>query len=269
MLKNCQMFLKSVPVAIVGALLLSAGLHAQTYTDLYDFSCDTGGCSPVDLGQLTQGFDGNLYGTTRSGGGFGYGTIFMVTPYGAHADLWSFDGVSGAVPYGGLTLASDGNFYGTATLGGAYRNGTVFRFTPPNTVTVLHSFNGSDGANPAIPPTQGADANLYGVSGSGTTYRIALPSGIFQQLAQNVSSNTGPTCQPISFIKGDPNCYPYSVNGPLYLASDGNLYGTSFYGGDFGAGSVFRITTDGDITDVYSFTGGSDGYGPIGPVTQG
>src|SRR5438874_1216621 len=202
MLKNCQIFFKSVPLAIIGALLLSAGLHAQTYTDLYDFSCHTGGCSPVDLGQLTQGFDGNLYGTTRSGA-FGDGTIFMVTPYGAHADLWSFDRVSGAVPYGGLTLASDGNFYGTATLGGTYGYGTVFRFTPPNTLNVLHSFNGSDGANPAIPPTQGADANLYGVSGSGTTYRIALPSGIFQQLPHNVSPNVGPLCAPISFV-GDP-----------------------------------------------------------------
>jgi len=240
-------------------LLLSAGLYAQSHTDLFDFDCQSGGCVPTNFGRLTQGLDGNLYGTSLQGGRFNWGTIFMVTTSGAHTDLWSFDEVSGAEPFGGLTLASDGSFYGTTTEGGTYHDGTVFRFTPPNTFTVLHSFSGSDGNAPDAPPTQAADGNLYGVTSDGFTYRIELPSGTFQQLPNNVVPLSG------CFLL---NCE--YVTAPLYLASDGNLYGTSATGGGtFGVGSVFRMTTDGDITNLYSFTGVSDGALPRGPLTQG
>ncbi|HLZ41358.1 MAG TPA: choice-of-anchor tandem repeat GloVer-containing protein [Candidatus Sulfotelmatobacter sp.] len=240
-------------LALVGIFVITfaaAPLQAQfTYWDRYDFTCDAGlGCAPNDLAQLAQGLDGNLYGTTYAGGTHAFGTIFMVTPLGAYTDLWEFDGVSGENPLGGLTLASDGNFYGTATFGGAFNCGTVFRFTPPSTLTVLHSFNcSSDGQFPAVPPIQGADGNLYGVANSGTVYSIALATGIFTPLSQA----------------------PPTIYAPLYLASDGNLYGTSAYGGDFNSGTVFRVSTPGGAIKVlHSFTG-SDGYNPDSPVVQG
>lgn len=155
---------------------------------------------------------------------------------------------------GGLTLASDGYFYGTTSLGGTFGDGTVFRADTSLNLTVLHSFNGTDGLNPLTPPVQGPDGNLYGVTSSGTTYRITLPAGKFKQLPKNIPNS--PTNQ-------------YATQAPLYLASDGNLYGTSEAGGKSGNGTVFRMTTAGAISVVYNFTGGTDGATPYGPLTQG
>ena len=225
-------------------------LQAQfIYGDIYDFSCNGDSpCEPNDVVELAQGLDGNLYGTTLFGGAHNFGIIFMVTPSGSYTDLWDFDGVTGEYPTGGLTLASDGNFYGVAPNGGAYNSGTVFRFTPPNSVTVLHDFNGSDGWEPEGPPVQGPDGNLYGVTFSGNVYSIALANGSFTPLGQ-----------------GEPN----GVYAPLYLASDGNFYGTSSVGGTYNMGTVFRVTPpNGTIQVIYNFTGGTDGYDPVSPVVQ-
>ena len=174
----------------------------------------------------------------------------MVTTSGGHSALYSFDGVNGANPWGSLTLASDGNFYGTITGGVVYNDGTVFRLTPSNTVTVLHSFSSFliGGLQP-VTPTQAADGNLYGITATGTIYRITLSSGTFQLLPNSLT---------------DPGCgYCFATRNPLYLASDGNLYATADYDD-----TVFRVTTDGDITTLYDLNG-SGAYRPWGSVTQG
>jgi uncharacterized repeat protein (TIGR03803 family) len=239
-------------IALACALFLTlaaAPLHAQSFTDLYNFNCASGGCEPYDLGQLVQWTDGNLYGTTVSGGASGDGSIFMVTPNGTYTDLLDFDGTNGSGPNGSLALASDGNFYGTAVAGGSHGYGTLFRFTPPSTLTVLHNFsNGADGARPMVPPVQAADGNLYGVTFANTTYRLTLPAGKFQPL---------------------PNPTPAETTGPLILASDGNLYGTSQDGGTDNSGTVYRMTTAGAIDIIYNFTfDGATGSNPAGPLTQ-
>ena len=80
-------------------------------------------------------YNGNLYGTTVSGGANGMGEIFRVSPTGGNpVTLWSFKNSStdGAYPYGTLVQLS-GKFYGTASAGGAYGCGSVFVFTPPST----------------------------------------------------------------------------------------------------------------------------------------
>jgi len=155
---------------------------------------------------------------------------------------------------GGLTLASDGYFYGTTSRAGTYTFGTVFRADTSLNLTILHSFNGTDGSAPLTPPVQGPDGNLYGATNSGTTYRITLPAGTFKQLPKSIPSS------PTNAV---------ATYAPLYLASDGNFYGTSTGGGKFGNGTVFRMTTAGAITVVYNFTGGTDGAMPSGPLTQG
>jgi len=228
----------------------AAPLHAQfAYQDVYDFNCSTGGCEPNDYGQLTQGADGNLYGTAiYDSGSYDCGTVFMVTPSGAYSDLWYFDGTSGCTPEGALTLASDDNFYGVASTGGNPGNGTLFRFIPPSTLTVLHNFNGTDGGSPQVAPIQAKDGNLYGVTGMGTAYRVTLPLGTFKQLPYNAP--------------GQPSA------GPLLAASDGYLYGTTFNGGTSDLGTIFRMTTGGVIKILYNFSG-TDGANPSGALTQG
>jgi uncharacterized repeat protein (TIGR03803 family) len=228
----------------------AAPLHAQMFQDLYDFNCSTGGCSPNDYGYLTQGKDGNLYGTTGAGGGGSNtaGTIFMVTPTVpvTYTDLYIFDGVNAGTPFAGLTLASDGNFYGTTDSGGPSGFGTVFRFTPPNIVKVLYTF--STPATPAVAPVQAKDGNLYGLTVERQAYRVSLPAGTVTLL---------------------PSLAPGSIYDPLFLASDGNLYGVSRTGGTSGLGTVFRMSTTGTFHILHNFTGGAtDGANPLGPLTQ-
>jgi uncharacterized repeat protein (TIGR03803 family) len=247
-LRNCTHSRLALACVLLAAMS-AAPLHSQTYQDLYDFNCNTGGCNPFDSGQLTQDADGNLYGTTNEGGSQGFGTIFKVTPSGTYTDLWQFDGTNGANPIAGLTLASDGNFYG-ATASGGKGYGTIFRFTPPASFKVLHVFSFTDGYSPESAPVEAKDGNLYGATYPGTTYRIKLPAGTFKQL---------------------PNNTPGFTFDPLLLASDGNLYGTTFNGGPGGSGpgTVFRMTTSGAIKVMHNFTNtGTDGAFPDSPLTQ-
>jgi uncharacterized repeat protein (TIGR03803 family) len=124
-------------VALVLALALAGlgfpGAHAQTYSDIHDFAALTLD-SPLYSGILAQGRDGNLYGTAPSGGTFGLGGIFKITPTGTFTVVYNFDGaVHGKTPRGGLTLGTDGNFYGTTSQGGPSNYGNIFQTTPAGT----------------------------------------------------------------------------------------------------------------------------------------
>jgi uncharacterized repeat protein (TIGR03803 family) len=229
----------------------------------------TNGANPYAA--LTLGSDGNFYGTTSDGGaytnqnGYGYGTVFRVTTNGVLTTLTSFAGTNGALP-NGLTLGSDGNFYGTTLHGGAYTNqigygyGTVFRVTTNGVLTTLTSFAGTNGTLPSG-LTLGSDGNFYGTvvydyNNYGTLFRVTT-NGVLTILASFAETN---------------GVYP---NG-LTLGSDGNFYGTTSEGGspyNTVAGSVFRVTTNGAITDLYCFPydyyhdllGGPDSAGPVFP----
>jgi uncharacterized repeat protein (TIGR03803 family) len=226
-------------------LLTAMPLRAQfTYVDEFEFNCALEGCKPYDYGRLTQGTDGNLYGTTSSGGAHAFGTVFNVSTSGTYSDMWDFDGVTGEDPLSGLTLASDGNFYGVTQAGGSNSFGTLFRLTPPYGVTVLHHFTDLEQA-PWAPPIQGKDGNLYGVTVTGVTYSITL-TGTYTQLTQA----------------------PGFVQASLLLASDGNLYGASYTGGTSNNGTIFRMSTpNGAITTIHDFTG-ADGSFPLGGLVQ-
>lgn len=238
-------------LALACALLTvfaAASLHAQAYQDLYDLGC-IGGCSPIDSGRLTQGVDGNLYGTTEFGGTNNDGALFFATPSGSSAPLFYFDGAkSGANPVGALTLAStDGNFYGTTSSGGKFGFGTLFRFNASTLkLNVLHHFSSTEGS-PLVAPIEAKDKRLYGTTVAGTLYRVTLPNGPFTIL---------------------PNTVPQEPLGPLFQASDGFLYGTTELGGTNNLGTIFRMATNGTIKIIHNFTG-LDGSNPAGPLVQG
>ncbi|MGH9495983.1 MAG: choice-of-anchor tandem repeat GloVer-containing protein [Candidatus Sulfotelmatobacter sp.] len=92
---------------------------------LHNFQDGTSdGSQPV--GALTQGTDGNLYGTTFGGGKSGAGTLFQITTAGAYSLLYSFVPTIGEGPQAGLRQHTNGKFYGTTTLGGAFDSGAVY-----------------------------------------------------------------------------------------------------------------------------------------------
>jgi uncharacterized repeat protein (TIGR03803 family) len=163
-----------------------------TLTTLYSFDGADG--EAPDAG-LTQGIDGNFYGTTIFGGGGdcgsnGCGTIFKITPSGTLTTLHSFDQADGSGPNAGLVQATDGNFYGATSGGGANGRGTVFKITPSGLLTTLYNFcsqsNCTDGTDPAG-LVQDTDGKIYGTTGGGgngidgygTVFRLSVGLGPF------------------------------------------------------------------------------------------
>src|SRR5271166_6371340 len=159
--------------------------RAQTLTTLATFD-GTNGASPY-LMSLVQGLDGNLYGTTYSGGTYNVGTVFEVDTAGALTTLYSFCSTAlpctgGFAPFAGLVQAIDGDFYGTTALGGTNAVGAVFKITPTGALTWLYNFCSEpsciDGSYPEGALIQAQDGNLFGTTrtggtnGSGTVFEI-------------------------------------------------------------------------------------------------
>lgn len=94
---------------------------------LYSFDCNgTDACIPNE--GLTMGTEGNLYGTSYSGGAYNGGTLFKATPSGTATIVCSFG--SGVHPNGGLVMDAKGNLYGRTYGGGTHGLGTVYEWTP-------------------------------------------------------------------------------------------------------------------------------------------
>lgn len=153
-----------------------------TLVTLHSFNGNDG-TSPI--GALTQGRDGDFYGTAGGGNlacGYpgGCGTLFRITPSGIFSTLYTFcveaNCPDGAVPdmgLNGLLLATDGNFYGVTQIGGANNDGTIFKITPRGKLTTLRSFSGPDGAGPWAAPIQATNGILYGTTAYGGTNRCS------------------------------------------------------------------------------------------------
>ena len=223
---------------------------------LHAFSGGNDGGTP--WAGLMQAADGNLYGTTSSGGASGGGTVFRTTLGGGLTTWHAFtSGSDGGNPYAGLVQATDGNFYGTAGSGGGSGSGTVFKMTPNGMLTTLHSFSGADGSQPLGGLVQGNDGNLYGITRrggagpyDGTVFKITT-TGTLTTLFNGTGTNR------------------FSPRDRLVQGSDGNFYGTTYDDGPNRSGTVFRMTPAGLLTRLYSFTGGSDGQWPRAALVEG
>jgi uncharacterized repeat protein (TIGR03803 family) len=227
-------------------------------TTIYSF-CTQSNCTDGSFpaAGLVLGTDGYFYGTTRTGGLNGLGTVFRITTGGKLKVLHSCAVTDCEVPVTALVQATDGNFYGATSSGGTFGYGTIFRINRTGKVTILHSFDFTDGANPAAALVQGSDGNFYGttpyggstacVLGCGTVFKITL-AGTFTTLHSFDQTET----------------YPYSE---LIQASDGSFYGTTQYGGDFGDGTIYRITNTGTLTLLHSFNS-SEGMFPVYGLIQ-
>lgn len=122
---------------------------------------------------VTQGSDGNLYGTTYSGGVSDLGTVFKLTPGPKLSVLHSFCAAGcsdGQSPYASLIRGIDGNFYGSTSAGGSESRGTIFEITPGGTLTTLHDFDYTHGSFPEAALLESTNGTFYGTSQNGGTY---------------------------------------------------------------------------------------------------
>lgn len=206
-------------------------------------------CAP-----LMQATNGKLYGTTFETYDSGWGTVFQMTASGTLTTLYKFAGTTdGQGPYG-LLQGSNGNFYGVTQQGGQPLGnyGTVFEITAGGTLTTIHTFDKLDGWFPTGALVQDRSGNLYGTTENGganflgEVFRLT-PSGTLTTLYSFCSQ---PSCTdgqgPI---------------GGLVLATDGNLYGTTGSGGgysgtcaSYGCGTIFKVSTSGVFTTLYTFS---------------
>ena len=278
------------PLAFPLRLLWAAALVLPTFgaqaavvlTTLHLFTGTNDGANPQ--AGLAQGSDGYFYGTTTKGGGTngvgygGYGTVFKISTNGELTTLYSFgtitnaNGVAldGADPVAGLVQGSDGYFYGTTEGGGTngveYGGyGTVFKISTTGALTSFYSFTGgNDSAHPQTGLVQGSDGSFYGTTsaggtnGDGTVFKI---------------STTG-TLTTLHSFGGTDGEFP---DAGLVQGSDGYFFGTTCGASDGGIvdpffpepGTVFKISANGALTSLYSFTGGSAGANPQAGLVQG
>jgi len=238
------------------------------YAVLYAFTGGTDGASP--MAGLLRDAEGNLYGTTTSGGA-GFGVVFMLDPMGNEHVLHTFNGADGDTPTAGLIMDSEGNLYGT-TLGGGNLQcsrrgcGVVFKIDhSTGQESILYAFNGSDGRLPSADLIRDEAGNLYGTTfiGGANNYGVVFrvdPDGHETVLHDFTGGTDGARS-----------------TGALIRDDEGNLYGTTNYGGnvnecvngaDVGCGVVFKLDRNGIETVLYTFTGGSDGATPFAGVMR-
>jgi uncharacterized repeat protein (TIGR03803 family) len=246
--------------------------HAQAFNLLHSFRNVPDGGNPNPV--ITDA-EGNLYGTTEYGGivcganNESCGTVFKLDSSGKETVLHRFaGGADGSQPIAGLVRDAQGNLYGTTQGNGLIpASSTIFKISPDNKETVLYTFKGTtDGCCENSALTLDWAGNIYGISpyagksgcgpdglGCGTVFKVSA-TGKFSVLH---------TFNGADGIKPD---------GGLVRDAAGNLYGTTFFGGDLnclpptGCGTVFKLDAKNNLTVLYSFTGKADGANPLSVI---
>lgn len=244
--------------------LAAAPAAASSFSIIYNYlaAADNG-----PWGGVTVGPDGTLYSATAGGGPEGGGAIFkLVRPANPTAQwprplLHIFTGQKdGGEPIGAPVLAPSGLLYGTSNGGGNSGYGAVYQVDPKVGVSsykVIYSFTGGqDGGFPwggVVIDGKGAvyaTASLEGKGSYGTVIKLApgAGGGWTETTLHAFSGNDGETPE-----------------GDLYMDAAGAVYGTTWSGGTYGAGVVFRLAPPAagqsgwSFTRVHSFTGNGDG----------
>ena len=232
---------------------------------------------------------GNLYGTTYEGG-FGFGTVFELSPNGGgnwtYTVLHSFGHPNdGAHPNSPLVFDRVGNLYGVTTQGGLGCNsngndgcGTVFELSPQSgggwSYRVLHRFDGTHGV---LPTGLALDAagDLFGATsggGSGNCSGVIFNGcGVAFELSPTSGGNfQGRIIRNYSVGAQQPN--------RVLVDSNGTIYGGTFFGGHRACnqnlqtcGTVYQLTPAGSgytFSALHAFLGGADGQGPVGGLTR-
>ncbi len=250
---------------------------------------------------VIQAKDGNFYGTTFRGGSEDRGSVFKMTPEGTLTTIASL-GEAGEYPLAPLVQASDDNFYGTAA-GGEFESylapGTVFKVTGNGPATKLIDFGYE--THPQAGLIEGKNGKLYGtvpgaafraslggtlnfLSGFGCDWVIGgnclapllqAADGNFYGTTSDCGANNYGTVFKLTTNGVQTTLFPFGQTNGSYSYSglvqgiDGYLYGMTSYGGTNGDhGTIFKITTSGAFTSLFSFSG-TNGSHPVSALARG
>jgi uncharacterized repeat protein (TIGR03803 family) len=225
-----------------------------TPTTLYLFGAKGGSANALAIDA-----SGNLYGTTNSGGVdydkyHGYlGTVYELSPPSEPQGEWTYGELyafpspaSGYQPLAALAIGAGGILYGTTT-GNSHgpSTGDVFQLSPPSALgrmwneTILHSFYGPDGGSLYGPVAFDTKGNLYGttLNNADTTDCKSGCGTVFKLLAPTADGGPWASGWTIKFDNSD-GWYPH---GNLVIRADGTVYGVTYYGGQYGYGTVYQI----------------------------
>jgi len=280
--KTLSILMASI-LAIVGVSCTKANADTASVTVLYNFGMISGTFGPIDGSYPVQppveGTDGRFYGTTFDGGTNGDGTVYLMTPQGTLTTLHSFIGGDGLGPRG-LLFETNGLFYGTTKQGGIYISddslccGTVFTITPQGTFTSIFSFDGTDGQTSdsgIVPNGQGSYIGTTYGGGTGSTFSGTNATDSYGDSVQNppgtvYSITPEGTITTLHSFSGTDGANP---GKEAVVGTDGNVYGTTLFGGTTNAGTVYTISSAGTFTLLYSFMDGEDGAHPKAQLVQG
>jgi uncharacterized repeat protein (TIGR03803 family) len=186
------------------------------------------------VGGVIEDGSGNLFGTTSEGGSGNWGTVFeWVKSTGKLSVLANFNYTDGARPAAGLVEDIRGNLYGTTQWGGnAGKNsgGTVFEWVKSTgAITDLVTFVAFGPYCPMGPLVRDSNGDLFGTTFSGGGYAAG---DVFEWVN---STRTVVDLADFDFDNG------FNAQGPLWDDGNGNLFGTTWYGGSAGFGTIFEI----------------------------
>lgn len=267
----------AITLLCILAAIVSQPVHAQTFTVLHNF---TGPDGEFPEGGLAMDSAGNIYGTNR--GSIAYKLFYrggwLLSP------LYSWQGGDdGYDPHAGVVFGPDGTLFGTTWNGGGngctLGCGTIFNLRPPATAprsvlapwteTVLHRFQGSpDGQNP--------DFGALVFDSSGVGYGTTRFGGNQSACAEGcgtvfkLTRSGNEWIETVIYAFADPADGREAVGGVIFDET-GNLFGTTYEGGQYGYGTVFELTpTTGGWTKatLHDFTGGDNGGQPAAALVR-
>jgi uncharacterized repeat protein (TIGR03803 family) len=248
-----------------GVLFRLDPAQPTTFTTLHNFGTSEHQLDGVNpLGAAVPDGHGNFYGATHSGviykwDGSSVTTVHVFEPLNSDRT-----NCGGSTPYGSPVFGGDGKLYGATIFGGTKGRGTVYSLDP--TTKDFHviynfepyTFTGNGDNTPLQSPFLASDGALYGAnefggaSGNGLIWKVS--GGTVTKLYEFSSYSTN-----LRFSNVDGG-QPLST---LTEGTDGMIYGTTFYGGANGAGTIFRIAKDGKgFESFYSFSGTNNPAGP-------
>jgi uncharacterized repeat protein (TIGR03803 family) len=235
--------------------------NGSNFTIVKNFDNDTEqGAFPTN--SLLEGLDGKLYGIAYQGGSAGSGVLFRINIDGTDFTvLKHFQGgeEDGSYPFGKIIQDANGNIYGITNGGGTNNTGTIYKIKPDGTDFVILKNILNDSESTDIHSVESglilcSDGKLYGASnfggsagGFGTVFKLDT-DGSNLTIIKN-------------FAGGVDGANP---KGTVYEGSDGKLYGTTFGGGVYSNGIIYRVDKDGqNFSVIYNFNEQVGSYGDV------